>query len=88
MAVIKKWEAVDVLVNPHIILWIDNYNVLHVSRNYQYVDSIGNVISSRLTETHEEEKPWSEVPQEIRDALTKINTYINSAIDKKEGIVR
>lgn len=88
MAVIKTWEAVDVKIHPNITLFLDDENFLHVNRNYQYVDTNGEVVMPREVKMHEEIRQWSNVPQDIKDALAKINNYINNAIDEKEGIVR
>ena len=80
----KTWTATDVKADK-VQLWIDSAGNLHIERHYVFVDEQGDpvpIAGGLLSESI----PWTEVPQEIRDALTTINTWTLDQILQQEGM--
>jgi hypothetical protein len=80
----KTWTAVDIEADK-VQLWVDDSGNLRVERHYVFVDEEGAqvpVAGGLLSES----VPWVDVPEEIRDALTTINTWTLDQILQQEGM--
>jgi hypothetical protein len=82
---IREWKATALKRDKVIRIYLDAQGYLHVLRDYAYVDVAGEKLPVG-TKTHEEKMLWVDVPVEIRQALLIIDGFINSGIDKAEGI--
>ena len=93
MAVIKTWtiEAHN-LVYGRIALWFDeDTQALNWHRGYYYTDANGERISFSgvdfgIKQEAQGSMPWANIPLNIQQALTEIDTYIKSQILLQEGL--
>jgi hypothetical protein len=82
---IREWKATAIKRDKVIRMYLDAQGYLHVVRDYVYVDVAGENLPVG-TKTHEEKMLWVDVPVEIQQALLIIDGFINSGINKAEGI--
>lgn len=73
-------------------VWVSE-GVLYCSRGYRFLDAKGNQVTlpsenglPRGNEIIEVSMPWEKVPKNIQDALTQLDIYTKSEIEKKEKI--
>jgi hypothetical protein len=87
MAIIPKvWTAADVRQGRLYIDPPDENGDLLVNRDYAYEDGLGDVMADFSTQSFTAFVPWASVPQNIRDALTLINTWTYTQILSDEGM--
>lgn len=80
----KTWTAVDISAGK-VQLWVDDGSNLHIERPYCFVDASGEEVpvgSRKMSVT----APWNDVPQDIKDALSTINTWTRNRILSDEGM--
>lgn len=85
MATPKIWTANDVkqgrlYLNPLVA------GFMLVERDYQFVDGLGVALPNFGTQTLSVSVEWLTIPQNIKDALIAIDTWVYNQILGKEGM--
>ena len=90
---IKQWTISATSIEyGRISLWVDNAGDLRYNRPYNFLDADGNTIREIAPVEGmgggvlSGGMPWADVPPDIQKALTQIDAFTKSEIDKKEGI--
>jgi hypothetical protein len=64
----------------------DDGSIVYVNRLYSFVDADGNILEIIGLRNAQTAVLWSDVPQNIKDALIEIDTYTKNQINQQEGI--
>jgi hypothetical protein len=86
MANVKTWNIVAAeIIYDKVELWATEDGLIHLKRGYRFLDANGLEMKQQAGE-YEEAFEWGTVPQNVRDALTFIDTFSITKIKEKEGI--
>ena len=83
--VTKTWEVYDLKISQKTIILKEDDTIM-IERKYQYLDENDKIIRELEDGIFTKTILFTELPQDMQDALIKINTYTINQINAQEGI--